>query len=224
MLKKYELNPIKHADAYLLFHNPHTVLYDQLDGFMILTKNNFCLIGAENEQAFHKIFSSIPSNVRLIAVHGDKYHHLVEKYFPYQRIQNCTQYVYTGEKLPLNTSLEIKPLTIENLDFCAQNYHDNREYLSVLIDKKLLYGAFVDGKQVAFIGRHENLTIGLLFVHPDYRRQGIGEVLETFIINLVVSENMYPVGHVVDGNDASHKLQQKFNFTPTDEKVIWYSK
>ena len=223
MLKNFKLDNIRHADAFLLFNNPYKVLYDEIDGFMILTENDFCLIGVETENAFNKIFSLIPDNVSLIAVHGDKFDGLIKDRFSPKHIQNCTQYVYTGNVLPLNTNLTIKPLTLDNLDFCAQNYHDNREYLSKLINKKLLYGAFIEDKQVAFIGRHENLTIGLLFVHPDYRRQGIGEVLETFIINLVVSENMYPVGHVVDGNNASHNLQQKFNFIKTDEKVIWYS-
>ncbi len=134
----------------------------------------------------------------------------------------CRQAVYLGKEPPAATEEDIRPLTGEHLDFLQANYrHEDSEYLAWLLERRALFGAFREEKLVGFIGKHAEGSMGLLEVLPAWRRQGVGESLERFLIAREVERGNLPYCHVFTDNQASLALQQKLGLTLAEGSVIW---
>ena len=134
----------------------------------------------------------------------------------------CRQAVYLGKEPPAATEEDICPLTGEHLDFLQANYrHEDSEYLAWLLERRALFGAFREEKLVGFIGKHAEGSMGLLEVLPSFRRQGVGESLERFLIAREVERGNLPYCHVFTDNQASLALQQKLGLTLAEGSVIW---
>ena len=63
--------------------------------------------------------------------------------------------------------------------------------------------------------------MGMLYVLPEYRRQGWGERLERALTKIVLTQGDLPYGHVVVGNEASARLQEKLGFICCSQVVTW---
>lgn len=134
----------------------------------------------------------------------------------------CRQAVYLGKEPPAATEEDIRPLTGEHLDFLQANYcHEDSDYLAWLLERRALFGAFREEKLVGFIGKHAEGSMGLLEVLPAWRRQGVGESLERFLIAREVERGNLPYCHVFTDNQASLALQQKLGLTLAEGSVIW---
>ena len=134
----------------------------------------------------------------------------------------CRQAVYLGKEPPAATEEDIRPLTGEHLDFLQANYrHEDSEYLAWLLERRALFGAFREEKLVGFIGKHAEGSMGLLEVLPAWRRRGVGESLERFLIAREVERGNLPYCHVFTDNQASLALQQKLGLTLAEGSVIW---
>ena len=102
------------------------------------------------------------------------------------------------------------------------NYrHEDSEYLSWLLERRALYGAFRNGELVGFIGKHAEGSMGLLEVLPAWRRQGVGENLERFLIARELEQGDVPYCQVFTDNQASLALQRKLGLTLAEGTVIW---
>jgi ribosomal protein S18 acetylase RimI-like enzyme len=77
------------------------------------------------------------------------------------------------------------------------------------------------GRTFGFIGRHQDGSMGMMEVLPKYRRQGWGERLERALIKMILNEGELPYGHVIVGNEASAKLQDKLGFMRCKKVVTW---
>ncbi|MBQ8822924.1 MAG: tRNA (guanosine(37)-N1)-methyltransferase TrmD [Lachnospiraceae bacterium] len=131
------------------------------------------------------------------------------------------QYVYTlKEPLPVKYK-DIRRLTMEHLSYVTEHYDENEAYLRRLIEKGHMFGAFVEDKIVGFVGIHVEGSCGLLFVDSACRGMGLGQSLENYIINYVKSLGFTPYGHVVEGNVASTKLQEKNGLYISEEPLYW---
>ncbi|MCM1540277.1 MAG: GNAT family N-acetyltransferase [Blautia sp.] len=84
-----------------------------------------------------------------------------------------------------------------------------------------MYGAFVDDRQVGFVGMHSEGSLGLLYVEEAYRRQGIAVSLEAYVINRALEKGWIPYGHVIVGNEKSFALQEKLGLYRSDRTVWW---
>ena len=134
----------------------------------------------------------------------------------------CRQAVYPGKEPPAETEENIRLLTGEHLDFLQENYrHEDSEYLSWLLERQALYGAFRAGELVGFIGKHAEGSMGLLEVLPAWRRQGVGESLERFLIARELERGNVPYCQVFLDNQASLALQRKLGLTLSEGTVIW---
>lgn len=80
------------------------------------------------------------------------------------------------------------------------------------------------GEFVGFIGRHPEGSMGLLQVFPEYRRQGYGEELESFMINRFLEEGRVPYAHIIVDNEKSMNLQKKLGYEVADKKIYWLFK
>ena len=59
----------------------------------------------------------------------------------------------------------------------------DEEEITAQLDAGVIFGAFVDGELAGFIGRHDEGSVGMLFVFPQFRRLGVAEALERNYVN-----------------------------------------
>lgn len=137
----------------------------------------------------------------------------------------CSQYVYTArETLPLRYK-DIRTLTVEELPYVTAHYsHEDTAYIRRQIQSGLMYGAFSGQRLIGFAGFHSEGSLGMLFVEEDFRRQGIAASLEAYGVNRCLGKGWTAYGQVMEGNEASERLQEKLGFYKATEKVFWMKK
>lgn len=151
--------------------------------------------------------------------------------------EECWQVVYTKrEKMPVRglygpngirkeDGLCIRLLDETSQDFVIEHYEIGDEsYVRSRIRNKAVYGAFYGEEIVGFAGQHEEGSLGMLFVLPEYRSRRVAAALETYMINLSVERGEVPYGHVIIGNTASEKMQENLGLCKAKGKVYWMSK
>lgn len=168
--------------------------------------------------------SLLPSSTDYVTVHEDFYGPLLQNRFGLRLGQPCWQMVYPGTAaLPLpELGLDVRQLDLSHLSQVSAHYSiGGDEYLTWLLERGALYGAFQDDTLCGFIGRHAEGTIGLLEVFPQYRRQGAATLLQTFMTNLELSRGHVPYGQVFDGNEPSLALQRSLGFHRSKGQLFW---
>jgi GNAT superfamily N-acetyltransferase len=95
------------------------------------------------------------------------------------------------------------------------------EYIHSRIEKREIYGAFINGKLAGFAGTHTDGSIGMLEVLPEYRRRGLGSELESFLINLHLSKSYTPFCQIFSDNAVSLGLQRKLGLQISGEHLYW---
>lgn len=136
--------------------------------------------------------------------------------------ERCWQAVYPSRS-PLPVEADIRPLGVEYLEPVAEHYSlfHNPDYIRDRLERGLMSGAFVDGRLAGFIGEHEEGSMGLLEVFPEYRRRGLGLALESFEINRFLSEGRVPYDQVIVGNEKSLGLQRKLGMVISEDTISW---
>ena len=137
----------------------------------------------------------------------------------------CWQSAYTKTTPMEETLADIRRLDRRFLKRIADNYElaDEGE-IAALLDAGVIYGAFAGGELAGFIGRHEEGSVGLLFVFPEFRRMGIAEALERNYVNRELAQGNVPYGQIFIGNTPSRQLQEKLGMDFSDKFICWCGK
>lgn len=135
----------------------------------------------------------------------------------------CKRAAYNRKNpLPLPKEIEIRQLDISYAKEILSHYHlGTEEYMKERLSSGCMFGAFVEGKMAGFMGMHTEGSLGMLEVYEEYRRQGIAESLESYMINICLSKGMLPYGDIVIGNEPSFRLQRKLGMKVTKEIFYW---
>ena len=80
----------------------------------------------------------------------------------------------------------------------------------------------VDGALAGFAGIHQEGTMGLLEVLPQFRRRGLAEVLEVGRIAQQLRRGLLPYCHVRLGNTASEALQAKLGLVFDARRTLYW--
>ena len=134
----------------------------------------------------------------------------------------CSQYLYTL-KAPLPVKhRDISRLTQADLAYVIGHYRlEPKKYMEERIQAGVMYGIFADGRQVGFVGTHQEGSMGMLYVEEGCRGRGYGEALLAYNINRTLERGWIPYGHVKEGNQASERLQEKLGLYKADRPVWW---
>jgi len=81
-------------------------------------------------------------------------------------------------------------------------------------------GIFRDGRLAGFSMTHDEGTMGVLEVLPDYRRQGLAEKMSFALCRKVRESGGIPTVHIKRGNQASLALADKMGYVHTGD-VTW---
>lgn len=181
---------------------------------------------ANDLETAKRLLAMLPPQPDFLTVHEDFYLDELEKRFGFDRLNLCWQVGYLRTMAPAapDCEAEIRQLELSHLPAVVEHYAENGVddgYLSGLIEQGELYGAFEGGTLMAFIGRHAEGSMGLLEVLPQYRRRGLGRLLQSHLIDLELSRGRIPYGQVFDGNEASLALQQSLGMTRSMGRLYW---
>ena len=172
--------------------------------------------------------------IECIAIHQREMVPFMEKYFHLKTDMECIQGAYTRkEKLPVRglygpdgrgeNGFSIRTLTEEFIPFVAEHYSEigSPEYVTERILHGAVYGAFYEEKIVGFIADHEEGSIGMLYVLPEYRKRHVAMALETYCMNLAIERSEIPYGQIVLGNKPSISLQEKMGICFAKGTIVW---
>jgi GNAT superfamily N-acetyltransferase len=199
------------------------VVYADNDGVMIGYKG-FLFMSATDEKTVDIMLRN--ANKKSLAVLcGSVGLDKVRDFYGPGFYMDCCQAVYTKkEKLHIPYKADMCRLDVSNFDFVRKHYHtvDNDEdYIRERLEGGLMYGCYIRGELAGFIGRHDEGSMGLLEVLPEYRRLGIGSALEAYMINLMLDEGNVPFCQLRVENEKSLRLQQKLGLEIAPEHIYW---
>lgn len=178
---------------------------------------------ADNREAGIKLLEAVPAEAEYVVTTQETLVQLLEE-SDFCVFLKCSQYLYPQrETLPVRYR-EIRRLvggemTEEQLTFLYQHYAGDE--IGERLNAGALYGAFDGERLVGFAGLHAEGSVGLLYVDEMYRRRGIAESLEAYVVNHLLEKGLIPYAQVEEGNEASERLQERLGFYPAGKKVWW---
>lgn len=146
------------------------------------------------------------------------------KLWKFKKILDCEQVVYCSDSpLRYEKKLEMGGISDAEMPAVYENYDmvSKAEVDKIRAAHGLYAGRGENGGLAGFIGIHTEGSIGLLFVLPEQRRKGYAEELESFMINKMLSHDLYAFGQVETGNTVSAKLQEKLGLKTAQKHVYW---
>lgn len=145
--------------------------------------------------------------------------------FGYRDFNPCRQAGYFSPKpLPEPKSpFVVRPLGPEHLAEVAEHYHlTGADYVAGRLEAGVMIGAFSpEGRLAGFMGTHDEGTLGLLEVLPDYRRQGVARLLQSHMTNRALQRGELPYGQIFEGNTPSLALQRSLGFRCSKGFLYW---
>ena len=170
-----------------------------------------------------------------LVLHQEELLPLFQSTFGMKLSMPCYQMVYTqkeqipvkglyqadGKELP--GKVVIRTLDDSFFDVVASTYHtvDSPEYIHERLNSGEVFGAFVDGQITGFCGYHDDGSIGMLEVLPEYRGRKIGKALEVYVLNHARRRGFIPYGQVVPGNEISTSLQKSIGLYQSKTPIYW---
>ena len=147
---------------------------------------------------------------------------ILEKEFARTGFCKCIQALCTRkEALPVRYK-NIHPLDIRYFEYVMEHYNlANPENIKERLNAGVMYGAFDGDRIIGFVGVHNEGSMGMLFVEDGYRKRGIGASLESYLINLQISNGFIPYCHIIEGNEESLSLQEKLGLYMADTPLWW---
>lgn len=224
---------IDRGQAELLYAEANDIcLRDMVSGMVFLSVSNV--------ESGRRILKQIVQKEKpeVLTVHQEFMVSEVQQLFGGEIFADCYQFVYTRrEKLPIaglyrldgktaEGQIEIRKLDMKYFDIVNQCYAtmDDPEYIKGRLESGWMFGAFLGEKLTGFIGLHEEGSMGILEVLPEYRGRKIGKALETYLINLCLEHGFTPFTQVKEGNEISTRLQESLGLCKSKQKVCFMEK
>ena len=191
------------------------------EGVLLSADEGFCgLLSCRDGETALRLLEG--RSFPLLAIHQPEQEALLCGKLGMETWMRCFQAVYERPVPPAFDPAGIRLLTEEHLDFLVANYrHEDSEYLAWLLERRALFGLFREGRLAGFIGKHAEGSMGLLEVLPAWRRQGIGQTLESFLIARELEQGNKPYCQLFTDNAASLALQKKLGMSLAKGRILW---
>lgn len=160
----------------------------------------------------------------LVVSHGKAAWDAVKRVYPtYDSRRPCHQAYYpsrTPHEVP--PTCTIAPYPMDRLDDVMTHYDNVNDpaYIIDRIEKGDLFAGYLDGELCGFIGFHNDGSMGMLEVFPDFRRHHVGFALEQNLINEALRRGWVPYCHIYEGNTPSVNLQKKLGLHVTEDCCV----
>ena len=147
---------------------------------------------------------------------------MLAEHFGLETGEACCQGAYMDRDLLAWSlpGLTIGPMAEEEIPLAGEVYHGRTDYVRERAEAGELFSARMEGVFAGFIGFHDDGSTGLLEVLPPYRRRGIAQCLEKFMINFCLERGWTSYGQIYTDNDASFALQGSLGITVDREHTL----
>lgn len=170
-----------------------------------------------------------------LVLHQEQMVPCVEELLPLRVSVSCLQAVCTRrEHLPVRglyrpdtmetiSGCQIRTLEEDQLSYVVSHYEGklSEEYFRNRICGGQMKGAFFQGELVGFIGMHDEGSIGMLWISPDFRGKKLAQALETVLVNEGLDRGEIPYGQIRPMNQPSLCLQEKLGLYLSRTPVFW---
>lgn len=199
-----------------------TVLIQEVQEYHGQQQTGFYRLTTDSADHGLAAFEGLPTPL-LVVMRGNGVEEIAQK-LGFSMDNPCCQGAYLGtQKLSWNLDgLEIGVIKPEEVPLAASIYEEG-EYLSEQAKKGQLFSARLNGQFAGFIGFHGDGSTGLLEVLPEFRRRGIGQCLEKYMVNLCLDRGWVNYGHIYTDNAASFALQESLGLTVDREHVLYWA-
>jgi len=162
---------------------------------------------------------------RLVILHNAELKDTLEQDYGFAPVMDCYHAVYPSKEslaYALPDGAEIRRLDLSHLGFVHAHYRtvDDVGYLRERIEDGM-FGVFFRGEIVGFAGTHDERSMGLLEILPEYRRLGLAYCLEAHLINHLLSLGRVPFCQVSIRNEPSIALQRKAGMEISAAVIHW---
>jgi len=210
--------PIKRKTAQIIYAEEDGVLLKEL-------KSNSYMLSVDDFDLGKRLLELISNKKPFNAYQSFMVNYILEK-FNLTKILECFQAVYLRKDplpLPEAKDLNIEKLSLNHLDLVFEHYNTyvDSDYLKNRIDAGEIYGGFLNETLYGFVGTHEEGSLGILEIFPEYRKRGFGTILESFMINLCLKNGQIPFGQIKTDNIKSLNLQKKLGMEISKGKTYW---
>lgn len=204
------------------------LIYAEEDGVLIKFKGTdiYTVYGCDGRSAA-KVVSLIPDKPGAVVCSRREEVVAAKERFPFiTRSKACWQVRYLstcGAPVPEDTVVARLEATDENVDFVTSTYSLGypRKEIERLVGEVGVYGAYTGGKLSGYIGSHDEGTIGLLEVMPEFRRRGLGLYLLDYMVGRFIAEGRVAYSQIVYGNVKSYNMHIKAGFKPAEKLIYW---
>lgn len=208
---------------YALEHGAKIKYYNQA-GIMLKFEDIY-MLAFKDEKIAEQLLKQI-DKCSMLAIHNDKYFNIINQKRRLNKEIVAYQYGYLKKYVRIinNPIVEIKEIGREYFEFIKENYSTPIEeaYLLERIDANVFVGAFIEKQIVGFAGRHIEGTIGFVEVIKEYRRLGIAQALEQYLMQKLIAENEIIYLQVEVDNYPSMRLHEKLGYERSDDIITWY--
>ena len=202
---------------YALEHGAKIKYYNQA-GIMLKFEDIY-MLAFKDEKIAEQSLKQI-DKCSMLAIHNDKYFNIINQKWRLNKEIVAYQYGYLKKYVRIinNPIVEIKEIGREYFEFIKENYSTPIEeaYLLERIDANVFVGAFIEKQIVGFAGRHIEGTIGFVEVIKEYRRLGIAQALEQYLMQKLIAENEIIYLQVEVDNYPSMRLHEKLGYERSD--------
>ena len=210
------LEALRRGRGQVVYFEGNTVLIQWND------RPGFYLLTAESPETAEAAFLSLPAPECVVA-RGPGVAEWVRKRFHMTLSDYCCNVAYLrGEKLPWAApGVHIRPFREEELPaFLAHYDMEDEAEARAHIERGELFAAEYEGRLAGFMGLHNDGSMGLLEIFPEYRKLGVGRAIEKFLINFCLDRGWTPYGQVFLSNEASFSLQEHLGMSVDRTKVL----
>lgn len=198
------------------------ILLCSQSGILVKTRlGRGCFLLSCDTEEFAVRAAELAENADIICIHQEKFVPMLCDKLSLKLFMECVNSIYSGSLPRVEGEWDIRPLDMSYAREVGAAYYGEYEYVQLLIDRGVLFGCFVDGSLAGFVGEHNEGACGILEVFPEYRRQGIGQALESFINEYELERGFVPYGQIDINNEKSLSMQRKLGMTISAGHVFW---
>ena len=229
-LSYLEKEPILHIDMIEAIRRG-TGRIEEVSGQGVLIKIKDApihLISSTDEEELLCWAKKVEEDGFLLVLHQQDYAKTLQQKTKFVPEVICRHAAYTKKEevcLP-DGQFTIRPLTLAFLGQVAEHYSmgPGEGYLQERIEKGNMIGAFYQDTLAGFAGVHDEGSIGLVQVLPQFQRKGVGYLLEGYLTNVFVRKGYTPFVQVKLGNEISVGLQTKLGYEFDERSILWFEK
>ncbi len=194
--------------------------------------NKYLLISDTDNADSIQEYSSMPwfADVRIVCVHSEAAKDYLLDECGFSDVKVCSQWVYTGDAFDLDAVLRdckstdvlaFRPLNSLHADRIADLLDEDYKYIERRIHAGCVTGLYAGRTLAGFAGIHEAGSMGMLYIYPRFRRQGLAKLLVGSNINKQLQDGSIPFVHITEGNEASEQLHQSLGFVKCEHPTYW---